>query len=234
MDKQELRERYEATGEERFYEQANSLYEDALAREPGDARLLLEYGYLLECRARYAVRAAITYYQRAVDAEPRWQKAHLQLISALAAVQELDDRVFARYERWIAEDPGEPVGYRLLAFACLRAGDRDRAERTIRAGLLVAPDDAMLIEQQGDLYAATGRLEETLASWRRAFTLAPEDYAISMRFSAAFLLERLGRLAEAADEWRFIIGWNEERGQAIHLDWPRRELQRLEAEVAGG
>jgi hypothetical protein len=115
MDKQELRERYEATGEERFYEQANSLYEDALAREPGDARLLLEYGYLLECHARYAVRAAITHYQRAVDAEPRSQKAHLQLISPLAAVQELDDRVFARYERWMAEDPGEPVGYRLLA-----------------------------------------------------------------------------------------------------------------------
>jgi hypothetical protein len=92
----------------------------------------------------------------------------------------------------------------------------------------------MLIEQQGDLYAATARREGALASWRRAFALAPEEYGISMRFSAAFLLERLGRLAEAADEWRFIIGWQQQRGQTIHLDWPRRELRRLEAELSGG
>jgi hypothetical protein len=55
-----------------------------------------------------------------------------------------------------------------------------------------------------------------------------------MCFNAAFLLERLGRLAEAADEWRFIIGWNEEREETIHLDWLRRELRRLEPELAGG
>ena len=36
-----------------------------------------------------------------------------------------------------------------------------------------------------------------------------------MHYSAAFLLERLGRLAEAADEWRFIIGWCEEHDATI-------------------
>jgi hypothetical protein len=55
-----------------------------------------------------------------------------------------------------------------------------------------------------------------------------------MRYSAAFLLEREGRLAEAADEWRFIVGWLEERGEAIHTDWPRRELHRLETQQVGG
>jgi hypothetical protein len=37
------------------------------------------------------------------------------------------------------------------------------------------------------------------------------------------------RLAEAAAEWRFIVGWCEEHGYSITADWPRRELQRLEA-----
>ena len=212
MDKQEPRERYEATGEERFYEQAKPLYEQALARDPGDAGLLREYGYLLECHGRYAIRAAITHYQQAVDADPRSQKTHLQLIGALAAVQDLDERVLACYEQRIADAPADPGGYRLLAVACLRAGDRDRADRMIRDGLRVAPDDPFLVEQQGDLYAATGRPEDALAGWRRAFAVTPEGYGICMRFSAAFLLERLGRLAEAADEWRLISGWNEERG----------------------
>jgi len=120
--------------------------------------------------------------------------------------------VFARCEQRIAEDPSDPGGYRLLSFACLRAGDRDTADRTIRAGLLVAPGDPMLLVQQGDLYAATGRPGDALAGWRRAFAVTPEGYGICMRFSAAFLLERLGRLAEAADERRLISGWNEERG----------------------
>ena len=49
----------------------------------------------------------------------------------------------------------------------------------------------------------------------------------------AFLLEHQDRLAEAAAEWRFIIGWCEEHGYAISAGWPRRELYRIEAALAG-
>jgi hypothetical protein len=56
---------------------------------------------------------------------------------------------------------------------------------------------------------------------------------MSSRYSMAFLLERQARLAEAAAQWRHIIGWCEEHGYAITAEWPRRELQRLEATLAG-
>ena len=52
-----------------------------------------------------------------------------------------------------------------------------------------------------------------------------------MYYSAAFLLERLGRLAEAAQEWQFIIGWCEEHDALIEATWPRQMLQRIEAEL---
>jgi len=134
MDKQEPRERYEATGEERFYEQAKPLYEQALARDPGDAGLLREYGYLLECHGRYAIRAAITHYQQAVDADPRSQKTHLQLIGALAAVQDLDERVLACYEQRIAEDPGDPAGIGCSPLpACAPGTGTGRIARSARA-----------------------------------------------------------------------------------------------------
>jgi hypothetical protein len=51
---------------------------------------------------------------------------------------------------------------------------------------------------------------------------------------AAPRLDRLGRLADAAGEWRFIIGWMEDHGEVTHLNWPRRELARLEDQLAGG
>jgi tetratricopeptide (TPR) repeat protein len=233
MDKEELRERYEATGDERFYEQARPLYEQALADSPGDARLLVEFGYLQDCRGRIALRAAVDCYRRAIAADSTADKAHYQLIVSLAALGELDT-VIPWYEEMVTGSPGDPRGYRLLAMARLRAREYEQAAAAIDAGLRVAPDDTLLTEERGDLYAVTGRPDDALACWRRAFELAPDDYGISMRFSAAFLLERLGRLAEAAGEWRFIVDWNAERGETIHIDWPRRELRRLEILLNSG
>ncbi|MBV8998366.1 MAG: hypothetical protein JO304_04855, partial [Solirubrobacterales bacterium] len=46
-------------------------------------------------------------------------------------------------------------------------------------------------------------------------------------YSSAFLLEREGRLADAADAWRSIIEWNESRGFTLQTEWPKHELERL-------
>jgi tetratricopeptide (TPR) repeat protein len=228
MDKEELLERYEADGDESLYAEAKRRYEQALAANPGDARLLEDYGYLQECHGRRSIRAAASCYERVIEADPEWVKPHLQLIGALAALRETDTAT-ARYQQRLAAVPDDPRAYRLLALAYLYAHHYDQAAQVIAAGLELAPDDPSLIEQQGDLYAATGRPEDALARWQRAFTLDPDN--LSPRYSAAFLLERHDRLAEAAREWRFIIGWCQERGYAITADWPRRELQRLEARL---
>jgi tetratricopeptide (TPR) repeat protein len=231
MEKEELLERYEVFGDEGVYTEARLRYEGALAGSPASARLLTDYGYLQECHGRRAVRAAADCYERAIVADPRYDKAHWQLISALAALGEIGDAV-TRYQQLVAEAPGEPRGYRFLARACLDANDYEQAARVIREGKEVAPDDPALIEQQGDLYAATGHPEDALACWQRAAAVAPADYGISMHYSAADLLERQGRPAEAAQEWRFIVGWCEERGYGIAADWPKRELERLEAHLS--
>jgi hypothetical protein len=79
MDKEELRERYEAFGEE------------SVCAEAG--------------------RAAASCYDRAIAADPGYDKPHWQLISALAALGEAGQAV-ARYRQLVAEAPGEPRGYR--------------------------------------------------------------------------------------------------------------------------
>ncbi len=233
MDTDELRERYEAFGDETVYAEAVRRYEDALAGRPTDVRLLASYGYLQEWHGRRAIRAAADRYEQAIAVDPQYDKPHWQLVSALAALGEAE-KAIDRYRQMVADAPGEVRGYRFLACAYRYANDYERAAQVIRQGLDLIPDDPSLIEQQGDVYAATGRPDDALACWQRAFALAPDDYGISMRYSAAALLERQGRLAEAAGEWRFIVDWCEQRRYDLAADWPKRELQRLTAQAAGG
>jgi protein O-GlcNAc transferase len=228
MDKEELLLRYECEGGEDLYAEARLLFEVALAEHPGDARLLNAYGYLLECHGRRMIREAARYFERAIGADPDRAKPRFQHIGALAALHDSYELI-PRYEAWLAEHPGDATAYQLLALLYLYDHDHDRAARVIAAGLERFPGDAGLIEQQGDLYARTGRPGDALAWWRRAAQAAPDDYGISMHYSAAFLLERLGRLAEAADEWRFIVNWCKEHDAAIEAQWPREMLQRIEA-----
>jgi Flp pilus assembly protein TadD len=84
MDKQDLLERYEALGEEDDFQAAQPLYEQAIAERP-DARLLNDYGYLLECHGRRALARVVELYERAIEVDPGHDKPHYQLISAHAA-----------------------------------------------------------------------------------------------------------------------------------------------------
>ena len=228
MDKEELLLRYECEGGEDRYAEAKPKFEAALAASPGDARLLNAYGYLLECHGRRMIRAAAGYFQQAIDADPDWAKPRFQQIGALGALQDASEAI-PRCEARLAEFPGDAIAYQLLALAYWYDHDHSAAARVTAAGLERFPGEPGLIEQQGSMYAATGRPDDALAWWRRAAQAATDDYGISMHYSAAFLLERLGRLAEAAGEWRFIVGWCEEHDALIEAEWPREMLQRIEA-----
>jgi tetratricopeptide (TPR) repeat protein len=111
----------------------------------------------------------------------------------------------------------------------LAAGKHDQAERTIAAGLALAPDDKALVGRRGELKAAAGDVEGALADWQRS--LDPDAHDISGAYSSAFLLEREGRLAEAIERWRYILDYNEARGYSLQTQWPRRELERLRTAV---
>lgn len=76
MDKEEALAQYEATGLEDVFLEAKRLYEQALVEAPDDAEIYIKYGYLLECHARNQLRQAVTQYERAIELNPSWSKAH--------------------------------------------------------------------------------------------------------------------------------------------------------------
>jgi len=223
MTKEELLERYEALGQEGDFLAARSLYEHAVAGEQ-DARDLSDYGYLLESHARRELRRAVELYERAIQLDPWDDKPHYQLISARAGLQE-SALPIAEYEQRVARSPDDVRQYRFLTSAYLKAHAFEQARDAVEAGLALAPDDAPLLAMRGEAKAGTGDPEGALADWRLALAVEPED--IGALYSSAFLLEREGRLAEAADAWRSIIAWNETRGFTLQVEWPRHELERL-------
>lgn len=215
----------EARQDEESFVAAKEALEAALA-EGDEAELLRDYGYIHECAGRASIREAVRLYERAVELEPRLEKAHHQLISAYAGLQQTRDAVDL-YERRLAAEPEDLVWHRCLAHAYIAAGDFEKAAEVVERGLGRAPD-VRLLEQRGEVLAGRGEFEEALAAWSRVLELDGENQ-ISAHYSRAFLLERLGRLEEAAAEWQAIVDWNLARGAEIEAEWPRNELARLRA-----
>jgi tetratricopeptide (TPR) repeat protein len=94
---QELLERHEALGAESDFLAARRSYERALG-DAADARLRLDYGYLLFCHGRHELRRAIEQYVQAIELDPAYDKPHFQLIAAYAGLGEPELAV-AMYER---------------------------------------------------------------------------------------------------------------------------------------
>src|SRR5262249_44362279 len=86
MDVSDLLARYEAHGDERDFEAAKPLFEQAIA-EAEDAWLLTGYGYLLESHGRNEMRQAVALYERAIELDPDDDKPHYHLIGARAGLR---------------------------------------------------------------------------------------------------------------------------------------------------
>src|SRR6266508_3710464 len=54
------------------------------------------------------------------------------------------------------------------------------------------------------------------------------------QYESAFLLERLGRLQEAAGAWRSIVDWCRSHDAPLTAEWPRQELERLRGRLSNG
>jgi predicted Zn-dependent protease len=93
----------------------------------------------------------------------------------------------------IAADPGYADGYRMLAQAYDRSGDRTTAREVCERGLRAAPDSASLWDELGAIEARAERLDAAEAPWRRALELRPDEPRV---------MRRLAGLLESQRRWR--------------------------------
>jgi tetratricopeptide (TPR) repeat protein len=168
-------------------------------------------------RATEELRAAVRGYEQAIAADSGQAANHYQLVQALSMLGQAHDAI-ARYR-----GRDDLVSLRCLAQAYVADGRWPEAAATIAR----APDDAFMLEQEGEMLSRTGHEQDALAAWQRA--LAADPRSIGGHYMRAFLLERLDRPAEAIVEWRAIIDWSEAHGAGADAEWPRREIARLES-----
>ena len=164
------------------YIQAEALYRQLAAQDPGEPGLHLALGRIYEQLDR--IDDAIAAYGRALDLDPQIPEA-------------LD-----RCHRCIELAPNAPERYNHLAVLMAMAGRPDRAEACLLRAIDLEPRYAIAHNNLGLLLKSQGRFAEALDHYRRAVTIRP-DYA-QAQWNLALALLLTGRFEEGWSrfQWR--------------------------------
>ena len=92
-----------------------------------------------------------------------------------------------------------------LASASLRVGDFEDAARALRVVLRASPDNAGAWEALGSSYASLGRHTAALKAFERASAVSSADASASASARAGWILETLGRFADAATRYETAL-----------------------------
>ena len=164
---------------------------------PDDPRLVVAEAQLLRDAGRYA--DAYAFLARILEARP--DDPDILYETALAA-EKLDDMdVMERHlRRVIALKPESAQGYNALGYSFADRNLRlDEAAQLIDRAVMLAPDDAAILDSKGWLLFRQGKLPEALGYLRMAFAKMP-DGEIAAHLGE--VLWALGKRDEAAAVWR--------------------------------
>jgi TolB-like protein/DNA-binding winged helix-turn-helix (wHTH) protein/Flp pilus assembly protein TadD len=153
-----------------------------------------------------STRKAIEYFQKSIDADPRYARAYAGLADAYwllgAPGWEVDQpmgllqRAQSNAERALAIDPQLAEAHAVLAMVRLSyRWDRVGSEQEIREAIRLNPSSALAHQYYSTMLTTMGKFEQAIAEARRALELdplsAPPSTTLGIRYWYA------GRMAEA-------------------------------------
>jgi FkbM family methyltransferase len=190
----------------------------AIARDPGDFRLQVDFARFLKAAGRLDEAAAA--FRAALDIEPD----HLPTLALLAQVCKEArrlDAAEATYRRMIELDPRDIVTHNNLGNVLLEGKRVVAAEASFRRALDLDPHSEYTHSNLGNSLKAQNRLVEAEAAYRRALDLKPDS--TGARLNLGFLLLALGRYAEAwpYHEDRFFRSRADRQAPDIGLSYPQ-------------
>ncbi|AUS95292.1 hypothetical protein CDQ84_09055 [Clostridium thermosuccinogenes] len=241
MDIKELESlfaRYE-TGETELFDTLEREYSKLIEENPDNINYIHKYGYLYECLGRSYLLKAEKIYESALFKHKKKNDADYfridnQLLSLRNSLGK-NKYSIELYKKRILQYPDDTDEYVFLALAYLNADQVQEARKVMEAAEKIISDNgispyskANFYEVYGEVCARLGENEKALDYWDKAVT---DQFNMGGWFSRAFMFKELGRLEEAASEWKRIINMLEKHHDPHYLEWPKEELAKIEAEI---
>lgn len=220
-------------GTDEDFRRASDVLGEVILKGMATTEDYVSYGLLHQTRSRRDAEIALHYYHRAIEEgngnrDLNWMLAHQQITNMLEQLGRIGDAV-AEHRSWRDAEPDCAWARVSYAYALLRAGSLEEAYAEITEALNLAPDDGNVQTMAGDLCAQTGRYDEAVWHWDRAFECEPSS--ISCLFSKAEMFASIGQADKAIAQFEGILVWLKEHGFNMELEGahPRRRIKELEA-----
>ena len=166
----------EAAMDAKNYDKARGQLDAYLSAHAADARALFDRGYCDDAQGH--ADSALSYYRKAVAADPQQFEAHMALGLLLAQQNSPDARTELEAAVNLNPDPPNPAAkaqaYRTLA-RLLRTSDPDTAKADLLAALKLTPetiDDTLLT---AEIAESEGDSDVAEQAYRRVLNLQPES-----------------------------------------------------------
>ena len=170
-----------------------------LAKVPDAPAANALHGVALMARKdRAGARAA---FNRALEKDPLLPEA-LEGLTVLDASTGNTAEAISRIEGLIAKHPKEASLRFIAGTAYSAAGQRDKVEKSLLAGLELDPSNMVAYDVLGRLYTSTGRLDEALKQFEAA---ARQPNQIGAATMVATILEMQGKRDEAQKRYEAIV-----------------------------
>jgi putative PEP-CTERM system TPR-repeat lipoprotein len=179
---------------------ARKRFEEALTRDPGNARLLLGYAELLRTTGADPkfVRSAI---ERAVKSDPSSVGARVALVESLLRSGDTKKALIAAQEASVAA-PNDPRVLEALGVAQQAAGDVNQAIATFQKLASTVPRSASPLLRLAGAYVAAKDYTGAVQALRKALSSHPN--LVDLHREIALLLVQAGRPEEALGEARAV------------------------------
>lgn len=174
------------------WREAERLYRDVLAIDPGHADCLHLLGVMASGAGRYD--EALEWIGRAIEVAPGYAAAHHNLGNVLLALGRAAAAV-AAYDTGLQLQPHRAAGHYNLANALASLERWDEAIENYRLAVTLRPDYAPAYNNWGIALERVGRLDEAIGAYTKALQHDPQHSAACNNLANA--LKDLGRTGEA-------------------------------------
>jgi tetratricopeptide (TPR) repeat protein len=213
-----------ADAHQRFFDEAPTNYDRALALRPDDAMALNNRGNTLNELKRF--NEALAYYKRALAVRPDYAEALNNLGVALHSLKRFDEAL-ASYNRAVAVRPDYARAHYNRGVTLHELNRLEEALASYDCALAARPNYAEALSNRAITLHKLNRFDEALSSYERVLTVSP-DYVDAI-YNRGVTLHELKRFDEALASYDRALAVQPEHTEALcNRGITLHELKRLD------